>query len=366
MAVRARALYQDAHLAVMMDEIERSRTSAELSLALASGGTDRRDIAIARFYVALASDWRSEGNVASHLITQSLAEFRELNDAYWEAFSFRYHNYLLAHQGKLKRREGCLPTLELARKAGERLNLADALWDYSSLFSDSNQIDERIKYVEEADMLYKQIGSGFNWTSMAFAEKAWLKGNYKEARATFTEMQERLGLLGEKNSRSVVVANLGLLEAEEGNFVQAYTYLEEALVTARALGNQDFIALRLIQLGNVHYLEGKIEQFKRNYRESYFLVKDFDPFTKAYFLYFVLDPIASQKPENAAWILGAIDNFERENDPIPPPLKRYYRSAETHALNRLGDAAFEFAFAEGQRMSLDEALDLALKTVEEM
>ena len=40
--------------------------------------------------------------------------------------------------------------------------------------------------------------------------------------------------------------------------------------------------------------------------------------------------------------------------------------AEAHARKVLGDAAFEVAFAEGQKMSLDEGLDLALKTVEEM
>ncbi len=41
--------------------------------------------------------------------------------------------------------------------------------------------------------------------------------------------------------------------------------------------------------------------------------------------------------------------------------------AEAHARKVLGDAAFEVAFAEGQKKSLlDEGLDLALKTVEEM
>jgi hypothetical protein len=32
----------------------------------------------------------------------------------------------------------------------------------------------------------------------------------------------------------------------------------------------------------------------------------------------------------------------------------------------LGDITFELAFMEGQKLSLDEALDLALKTVEEL
>ena len=36
------------------------------------------------------------------------------------------------------------------------------------------------------------------------------------------------------------------------------------------------------------------------------------------------------------------------------------------SLGQPGETAFEAAFAQGQKMSLDEALDLAQKTVEEM
>lgn len=39
--------------------------------------------------------------------------------------------------------------------------------------------------------------------------------------------------------------------------------------------------------------------------------------------------------------------------------------AEAHALKVLGDKTFTSAFAEGQNMSLDEALYLVLKSVEE-
>ena len=364
---RVRVLYQDAHLAIAMDEIEHSTTSANLSLALASDGTDRRDIAIARFYVGLALDWRHKGDVAAPLMEQSLVEFQELKDSYWEAFSFRHLSYLLQMQGKLKRGEWTAQALELARKAGERLNLADALWDYSILFRHTDRIDEGMKYVEEADMLYQQIGSRINWTPAAFAVIAWLKGDYEKARAKWTEMRESLELLGERNSRSVMVANLGILAAEEGDLNQARIYLEEALATAQVLGNQDFVARRLIQLGNVYYLAGNVGAFKQNYRQSYVLVKDLDPSAKIDFLLFVLDPICSQKAENTAWLLGAIDNFERESEEsIFPVWKRYYCRAGTHARETLGEIAFETAFAAGQKMSLDEALDLALKTVEEM
>ena len=74
-----------------------------------------------------------------------------------------------------------------------------------------------------------------------------------------------------------------------------------------------------------------------------------------------------QKLEISVYMLGALDNSQKDGEnPIAPLNKRYYNHAEVHAREKLGDAAFESAFAEGQKMSLDEALDLALKTVEEM
>ena len=46
--------------------------------------------------------------------------------------------------------------------------------------------------------------------------------------------------------------------------------------------------------------------------------------------------------------------------------RKYCERAESYIRDVLGDEVFEDAFFEGQKISLDEALDLALKTVEEI
>ena len=74
-----------------------------------------------------------------------------------------------------------------------------------------------------------------------------------------------------------------------------------------------------------------------------------------------------QMPENSVLLLGAINSFhEKFYAPIIPLLKRYCVHAETQARESLGEAGFEFAFADGQKMPLDDALDLALNVVEQM
>jgi len=367
-AARVKALYQDAELANQLDDLERMKTSAELSLALAQEGLEKRDIAVARFFVGFVLYRHGDNDRARKLMERSYLEFGELNELYWESYSYRWLGNILVREGKLKLSEMNNQNLKLARKAGERLNLAQVIGDYAYGIYVFNGVNQARKYAEEADMLFKQIGSNIMFTSSLFAEFAWLNGDYKEARAFYMEMQERLGLLGDKEIRSAIITKLGRLAMEESNLDQAQAYLEEALATARELEHNTYIMHSLADLGNAFYLQGYIETFKQNFIEGIRLAKGRSRFAKSRFLVFTLYSICIENPENSARLLGAIDSSCREmDDRISPLFKRIYHDrAETHARKSLGDATFESAFAEGQKMSMDEALDLALKTVEEM
>lgn len=367
-AARVRALYQDAELAYQLDDLERAQSSAEASFALAQELADKRDIAIARFYVGLTLNPYNYLEEIRSLLEQSIAEFQELKDPYWEAYTFRHLGYILQYQGKLKFGEWYLQALELARKAGERQNLADALWKYSNLFYNSNRIDDAMKYVEEADILYKQIGSRMNLTSFSFAAVAWLSGDPQEAKSLLLEMQERYGLLGEKHTRSNVTEGLGRIALDEGELEQAYAYFEEALATARELELQFQTASRLALISNIFYLQGNIDKYKQSLKEGVTIAKASSKAQKVYVLLYALISMHLQESVGSAQILGAIDTSERENgSPIIAPLeRRYYERAKTYTLEKLGYAAYMSAFAQGQKMSLDEALDLMLRTVDEM
>jgi hypothetical protein len=73
-----------------------------------------------------------------------------------------------------------------------------------------------------------------------------------------------------------------------------------------------------------------------------------------------------QKPQRAVLMLAASQTaFERSGEFIEPLYRVEQAHTETQARKTLGDARFEATFSEGQKMSLDEAVDLALKIVEE-
>ena len=67
-------------------------------------------------------------------------------------------------------------------------------------------------------------------------------------------------------------------------------------------------------------------------------------------------------------VQGALHAYFKNklNELIGPLTKRESDSAIAQARQRLDESAFNAAWAEGKKMTIDEALDLALKTVEEI
>jgi tetratricopeptide (TPR) repeat protein len=201
-----------------------------------------------------------------------------------------------------------------------------------------------------------------------FARIAWLDGNFKEAQSLYLELIERLALLGEKAFRSDATAELGLLAIEQGNLQQAQIYLEQALTLAHGAGREHKIALRLIELSNLFYLQGNLNEFRQNTRDGLSFNNYFLEDYKVQILETILGSLYTQKSENATRLLGAINRYSESEYgyPIDPLYKRYCDRAEIYARKTLGNTIFESLFAEGQKMSLDKARDLALNTVEEM
>lgn len=180
-------------------------------------------------------------------------------------------------------------------------------------------------------------------------------------------MIERLQLLGEKFFREKCSTKLGRLAMEEGKLEEAQEYFEESLLLANEAAYKPNIATCLANQGNLFHLQGNTHAFIENARKSLSYRESFAIIGKVRTLSILLFTLSVLKLEQSASILGAMDNFQRESrEPLLPDEKHYYNRAEAHLRESLGTKAFETAFAEGQKMSLDEALDLVLKIVEEM
>jgi predicted ATPase/DNA-binding XRE family transcriptional regulator len=367
---RARALCCLASLEAQLGNSSKQILApAKLSLSLSLETSDKKDIAIARYYVGIGIAYGEEDDEqAIVLMEQSFAEFDELHEPFWQARVFLFLNVLFSKQGKRTFADLYKTGIELARKAGERLTLADALWMHAEWLLRNNRLNEARENAEESDRLYIMIGSeNTSLNSSIFAEIAWLEGDTQKARSLYMELYERFSLLGDKWWMPVWSAYLGRLSMELGDLPEAQGYLEQALVDLREVGFQSFIAYRLAELSKLFYLQGNLKAFKQKLKESLSLRNYLAETRKPYILINVLDSLCSRQPKSLARLLGVIDHYEMEYGfPLKPIDKHDCMRAENYARKILGESAFEVAFAEGQKMSLDEGLDLALKAVEEM
>ena len=362
---RTRALYHDSNLADQLDNLERLKTSAEASLALCEAGTDRRDLAIARSYLGLAFFRLGDYENGGFLFEQSLDEFRELKDLYWEAFTQRFLSDVLVKS----RSESFAQELELARKAGERLNLAHALDNQAFWAWRNHQFDEAEAHLKEAEMLYDQIGYMASRVSHLQGLIAHYHTDFQQARLMYLKSKEQFELLGEKLQKSFALQFLAILARDEGNLQQAQTYVEEALKIAKEVGYRDIIGWRLALLGNIEFLHGNLESAKRNFKESLSIAKEVEErHPRCYTLFLFSNSYANLQPQIAMRVQGALHAYFKNklNELIGPLTKRESDSAIAQARQRLDESAFNAAWAEGKKMTIDEALDLALKTVEEI
>ena len=367
-AAYVKARHWDADLAYARDDLNRAWLSAELSLTLAQERANKREIATVRFMIALLQYQNENDQAARPLAEQSMLEFQELQDAYWEARAYDIYGRALTGLGELRHSERVLRKLELTRKAGERNHLADALFIVSIWHYIYNRIDNARKCAEGADLLWKQIGVQINFASMTFALIAWSNGDYDRAKSYYIELEEQFGWQGEKHMRSGMIACLGKIALEQGDLDLAQVYLEQSLAVIREIDYKSTIAIRLVELGNIRYLHGDKNRFKQMVKESISMKRFLSGYAKAILVIALLESNAIQTHTISIQLLGAFHTFELTNE---RPLRIMYKvflpdQAIFHARETFGDAAFESAFAKGQIMSLDEALDLALKKVEEI
>jgi predicted ATPase len=367
---RARALAVQAALEWQLGNFKQMLSPAQESLTLASVAAGKKDMAIARFYVGIALARQGENyDQALCLLEQSFTELQALNEEFWQAYFDSYVSELVAAQATRKLQDRFARSLELARKIGERVILADVLSHYATWLFTVNRLEEAGERAEEADRSCLQFGIRRpGERSFVLAAIAWLEGDTQKARSLYMEMQEHWSLLGEKLYRSISISQLGLLAMEAGDLPQAQAYLEQGLLLSREVGSQVYGAIRLIQLSQLFYLQGNLEAFRQKAREGLSLRNYFLEAHKVFILETLLGSLYVEKPENSARILGVIDHSEKEYDLLPPePITILYCArAEAHAREVLGDGAFKAAFLEGQRMSLDEGLDLASRMVEEI
>ena len=151
-----------------------------------------------------------------------------------------------------------------------------------------------------------------------------MEGDYVTSRAVFEEITSAHRELGDRFNLAILLNNLGNVALMQGDHAGARSRHEEALALRRELGSKWGIAISLVGLGGAAVLAGDPERGTRI--------------------------LAA-----ADALLTAINASLESDDRIP------YEHGVASARARLDEEAFAGAWAEGQALSMEQAIAYALE-----
>jgi predicted ATPase/DNA-binding SARP family transcriptional activator len=226
--------------------------------------------------------------------------------------------------------------------------------------------DHAASLLEESLALFWELGlagrRGMAYTILSLRGAVSLQGDFDRARSLIEDSLILFREMGDKFGIAECMAGLGAIALEEGNIPQARVRFEEHLTLSKEFGDKDGIAACLFQLGYLAAQEGDYQRGLSLCEESLAIARELGSrATIAYQLErFAFIVSAQSQVRRAARLLGAAYGLrESINSPIPAHERAEYDREVTALRAQMDEAAFAAIWAEGQAMTLEEAIAYA-------
>ncbi|MGO8947704.1 MAG: tetratricopeptide repeat protein [Ktedonobacterales bacterium] len=209
--------------------------------------------------------------------------------------------------------------------------------------------------------------AGLALTVLAFAMQ--YLDDLERAQAYHEDSLAELRLDGEPGLIAMTLLNLGATAQGRNDLESAAAYLAEALTMARRAGDQRVAAMSLLNLVGVALRQGHLEQAAAMEREALTLMRDIGG---PYYLACCL--------RNTAWVAVAAGELDQAARLLGTATRLFETIGRSESLPELaeieewwappgvvlGEAAWADAFNAGRALSLEEAVDEALETTQQI
>jgi predicted ATPase/DNA-binding CsgD family transcriptional regulator len=258
-------------------------------------------------------------------------------------------------------------SLALRRRLGDRPGIARSLGGLGEVARARGDYTVARAFAEESLAMTRELGDrwslarALNNLGVVDAEL----GDYAAARPRHEESLAIRRELGDRWAMAVSLNDLGVAAYIEGDYDVARWLHEQALAARRDVGDPWGIAVSLTHLGRVARARGDNESASRLHGESLTAMRPLgDPLIVAACLE-ELGGIAAGEgtPARAARLFGAADALRRQQGaPIRPYRRAEHDRDVAAARAKLNRAAWEAAWADGEHLSLDDAVQCALRS----
>ena len=374
LAARAKVFYRRADIAHELDELEMMKTSSESALSLCEEVKDPWGTAYSRALVASHFLRLINFEKGKPLLKQSLVEFRGLGDVWGEAFVLGLLGRLyLGDETKVKEYFDTLQKrIVLARKSGDRHILAYALANQVKVHISNGECSQAEEVLRETDRLFTEIGSsyGFNQSRYWRAQVFFGCGEIEKAKAEAKLFVEYCRSVGEKNMQGMILSLLGLISEMGKDLPSTFEYSQKSLDLAREVGSPDKLGTNFASFGRLKYLQGNLDEASQFIRDSLEIAKKSE--TEASTISFIFLQIGGMYVESKPRIAAQLISFSKKiwqtlPSPRSPILQKPYTDLFLPVIqNKLSEAEFVSAWDAGATMKQKDAVELALRTLEEM
>jgi predicted ATPase/class 3 adenylate cyclase len=258
--------------------------------------------------------------------------------------------------------------LERAARADARPTEARAwaLFGAAVLAGDSRDPAVSRPLFEQALPLFEELGDAHAGARvrMNLGMIALQEGDLERARTLSEEAVRTFEELGDEDFIAVSTRNLGYAHSELGDRERAHTLQEEVVRRARAIGNVHLEGQALGELAELEVEEGRAGQAVPFLRESTRIFRELaDPIQSASNLSILARVlVVSSRAEAAAQVLA---RAEATFDELGVHRMVRFNPATREMIQaQLDDAAYADARARGEELTLDEAIELALESLD--
>jgi non-specific serine/threonine protein kinase len=323
--LRARGITAQSELHTAMFDLLRAIELAEESLSICRELGDQRGTAINLAVIARTRSMMGEEQLAQITIKQSLEIYKGLDD-----------------------KSGLAPVLEAA----------------AFLAGNSNNFDLAMSYLAESEKLQRKAGDqmGIAYDLGRLGQYAFYQGDFATAR---TKLEESLAIqepFGEQGTR-LTLYYLGELALRQREYEQARLYFEKSYSLCLESGNTTHSYWSYVCLGYVFLRMGLEAQARMIFAESQRQFREVD---SPIGVVFTLEGLASlavaqEQFQKAAQLFAWADAKREEILDIRPPSEQAEVDQDIAAsIAAIGEEAFAAASMEGKKLTMEQAVALAL------
>jgi predicted ATPase/DNA-binding SARP family transcriptional activator len=204
------------------------------------------------------------------------------------------------------------------------------------------------------------------WALLHAGFAALQQGDFEQAAERYAESTGMFTRVGYDPGVATMLVYRGVLACHQGDYERARTFIQEGLPLLREVGDRVAVARGLLGLGLSAFHQDTLERAEGFFKEGLSLAREIGARLDMPPLLEGLAAVACRKNHHrqGCMLLGFSDQLRGAiGTPISIAERADYEAVMSAVHSNLGDKGFAEAWAEGQKMTMDQALRCALETV---